>query len=79
MKDLEKLSVQYLGYKTPESETEVKIELLGLDTALAAIMQRKAILLQSVEIKELMAGRSIPESVNDGEEPIDVEETKQEG
>lgn len=54
MRKLEEVYVKYIGYQEPDSEDELEMELLGLDTALYAIKSRIAILQQSRHMKKMM-------------------------
>ncbi len=54
MKDLDKLQINYIGYKEPESVMELEIEIAGLRTAIAFAQQRIAVLEQSLKIRDLI-------------------------
>lgn len=54
MQSIDKLELKYLGYKEPETEEEVELEILGLRTAIAAAEQRIAVLEQSLKMREIM-------------------------
>ena len=53
MKEVESLSLQYVGFAKPSSEIEVELEILGLRTAIAAAEQRIAVLTQSLKLQEI--------------------------
>jgi len=50
MKDLLKLNISYMGYELPETDGEVEIEILGLESAVYAIKHRIYMLKQSASI-----------------------------
>jgi len=54
MKKVEKLSVDYVGYSVPESEDELQLELLGLETVLKSAEVRIASLKQSLHLSYMM-------------------------
>ena len=54
MKDLSKLNIEYMGFKVPETEGEVEIEILGLESAIHAIRHRIFILKQSSSVAKHM-------------------------
>lgn len=54
MRKVESLSLKYLGYKDPQDKDEVELELLGLETIIAAARQRIAVLKQSIKLTEIM-------------------------
>lgn len=59
MKKVESLSMKYVGYKEPDNKDEVELEILGLETVIAAAQQRIAVLKQSLKITELVKNSSI--------------------
>jgi len=71
MRDIEKLTIEYIGYKVPNTVDEVDMEILGLKTAICAIEQRIATLRQSVQL-EKMVSKSQGEKVN----AENIEQTK---
>ena len=54
MRKVESLMIKYVGYKEPKTSEEVQLEILGLETAIAAAKQRIAVLTQSVQLQRLM-------------------------
>lgn len=76
MQAIEKLELKYLGYKEPETEEEVELEILGLRTAIAAAEQRIAVLEQSLKMREIM--RNAKEDVDEKtvEKTADSKETE---
>ena len=54
MRKLEEVYIKYVGYQEPETEEELEMELLGLETALCAVKSRIAILHQSRHMKAMM-------------------------
>ena len=77
MRKVESLSIRYVGYKEPESLDEVELELLGLETAIAAARQRISVLKQSLKLRELMKN-SVVEDNNEEtvEETPDAKEAE---
>lgn len=55
MKKLEKLNLDYMGYKEPATEDEVMVEVLGLELAIIMAKQRIALLKQSIKVAEMAA------------------------
>ena len=55
MRKVESLSIRYLGYKDPETLDEVELEILGLETVIAAAKQRISVLSQGIKLKEIMS------------------------
>ena len=54
MKKVEGLAIKYVGYNEPQTVEEVEMEILGLETAIAAAKQRIAVLKQSVKLQSIM-------------------------
>jgi len=54
MKKLEKLTIEYVGYQQPETEDEVQMEILGLESAIQGAKHRIAVLKQGVQLNKLM-------------------------
>ena len=54
MRQVEKLTVEYIGYQNPETEDEVQMEILGLESAICGIRHRIATLQQGVHLNKLM-------------------------
>ena len=54
MKKLEKLSIEYVGYREPETEDEVQMEILGLESAIQGSKHRIAVLKQGVQLNKLL-------------------------
>lgn len=78
MKDIETLSIGYVGFSSPNDEREVEIEILGLYTAIAQAEQRIAILKQGLKLRDLVSD-SLKDNVDEktvAETPAD-QETKQ--
>jgi len=64
MRKVESLSLKYVGYKEPMNEDEVELELLGLETIIAAARQRIAVLKQSVKLTEIMRDSVVEDEPN---------------
>lgn len=77
MRKIESLVIKYVGYNNPETQSEVELELLGLETAIAAANQRIAVLKQSLKLQSLMHESAVEET-NDKtvEEDAGAKETK---
>ena len=78
MRNVESLSIKYVGYGKPLTDDEVMLEILGLRTAIAAIKQRIAVLTQSVQLQHIMK-QSVVEDKQDEEivqEATDAEKTE---
>lgn len=54
MKKIEKLTIEYVGYQYPETEDEVQMEILGLESAIQGAKHRIAVLRQGVQLNRLM-------------------------
>ena len=54
MKKLEKLTIEYIGYRDPEIEDEVDMEILGLESAIRGAQHRIAVLKQGVQLNKLL-------------------------
>lgn len=54
MKNVEKLTIEYIGYQNPETEDEVQMEILGLESAICGIRHRIATLKQGVQLNKIM-------------------------
>jgi len=67
MRKVESLSIRYVGYKEPENLEEVELEILGLETAMAAAKQRISVLKQSLKLRELMKNSVVED---DNEETV---------
>jgi hypothetical protein len=65
MRKVESLTIRYVGYKTPESNHEVELEILGLQTAIAAAQQRISVLKQSLKLEELLGEQRNAETVTE--------------
>lgn len=63
MRDVEKVSIEYVGYKDPSTTDEVDMEILGLESAICAIKHRIATLKQGVQL-ERMVSKSHKEASN---------------
>jgi hypothetical protein len=53
MRKIESLNIRYVGFKSPENADEVELEILGLQTAIAAAQQRISVLNQSLKLEKL--------------------------
>lgn len=54
MRKIDSLSLKYIGYKDPQDAVEVELEILGLETVIAAAQQRIAVLRQSLKLTDIM-------------------------
>ena len=54
MKEMERVDISYVGFKSPETIDEVELEILGLRTAIAVAQQRIAVLEQSIKMQAIM-------------------------
>lgn len=54
MKKVERLTIEYVGYQMPETEDEVEMEILGLESAIQGAKHRIAVLRQGVQLNKLM-------------------------
>ena len=77
MKEPEELFVKYIGYKQPNTDDELKMELLGLETVIAAANSRITTLRQSQQLLVLMR-QSIPEAELSNEETVEPTPTTDE-
>ena len=59
MRKVEKVSVEYLGYKEPGNEDEVILEILGLELVVKIAEQRIALLRQGLKVAEMTAKSKI--------------------
>jgi len=78
MRNVESLAIKYIGYNNPETAEEVELELLGLQTAIAAAEQRIAVLKQSLQLQLLMKNSVVEEPANEETvtETSDTEKTE---
>ena len=78
MRKVESLSIRYVGYKEPENADEIELEVLGLETAMAAARQRIAILRQSLQLRELMKNSTVEDTKDEEtvQETHNTEKTK---
>lgn len=53
MREVEKLEMAYMGYKTPETEDEVLFEILGLKLAIKGAEQRISLLEQGLQLSRM--------------------------
>ena len=53
MRKVEKMQVDYVGYKTPETADEVDLEILGLEMAIATAQARIALLRQGLHLNKM--------------------------
>ena len=65
-KDLEKRSVEYMGFKSPNTSDEVVLEILGLEMAIKIAEQRIALLKQSIKIAEVEARERLENPPTEG-------------
>jgi hypothetical protein len=56
MRKVESLVIKYVGYKDPSCADEVELEILGLETAIAAAKQRITVLRQGLKLERLVLG-----------------------
>jgi hypothetical protein len=54
MRNLESLIIKYLGFNNPNTEEEVEITILGLETIIATAQQKIAILKQSSKVNDFL-------------------------
>ena len=54
MRKVESLSLVYIGYNKPETADELEMEILGLETAIAAAKQRVSVLRQSLKLTDIV-------------------------
>lgn len=66
MRKLEKVFVEYVGYRQPETMDELELEILGLRTAVAAAKSRIASLKQSRKL--YLAGEKNAKTVKKGQD-----------
>ena len=66
MRDIEKLSIQYVGYSSPLDEDEIVLEILGLELSVKDAERRIALLKQSVKYAAMVRASS-PESTQSKE------------
>lgn len=71
---VEKLNVQYLGIQSPETATEVEIEIAGLELAKRSIDYRIATLRQSLAIAKHMEVVTANEETVTEDSPEKVEQ-----
>lgn len=76
MKKVESLIIKYVGYKEPSTEAEVELEILGLQTAIAAAKQRIAVLSQGLVLQKLMS-ESVKEDTTDEKTVAEASDTKE--
>lgn len=70
MRKVESLSVEYVGYKTPETTDEIEFEILGLELASCEIKSRIARLKQAVKLSSMLEPKQpilgdVPDDVQD--------------
>ena len=61
MRKVESLSIRYVGFKEPTDPDEVELEILGLETAIAAAKQRICVLKQGLHLREMSSKEPINE------------------
>ena len=61
MRKVESLSLVYIGYNKPETSDELEMEILGLETAIAAARQRISVLRQSLKLTDIVTKSTISE------------------
>ena len=77
MKEPEELYIKYIGYQKPNTEEELQMELLGLETAIAAANSRISTLRQSQQLLVLMR-QSLSEAEPSNEETVEPTPTTDE-
>ena len=75
MRKVESLMIKYVGYKEPSTKTELDLEILGLQTAIAAAKQRIAVLNQGLVLQKLMS-ESVKEDKTDEQTVAKTSNTK---
>ncbi len=65
MRKIEELEVKYMGYKEPNTEDEVILEILGLELAIKIAEQRIALLRQGLKVGEMVA-KSVQDKSSQG-------------
>lgn len=78
MRKIEKLKIEYVGFKSPQTEDEVMLEIHGLETAIYGAQQRIAMLKQSLIVNKMMK-ESVVDDEKTVETPDSTVETKQAG
>jgi len=82
MRKLQKLNIEYVGYKEPENEEELNMELLGLENAIKNAELRISMLRQGLHLNKMMknalaAGDKLNEQTVD-KTSAEVKENQQE-
>jgi len=77
MREPEELYIKYIGYQKPNTEEELQMELLGLQTAIAAANSRISTLRQSQQLLVLMK-QSPTEAEPSNEETVETAPTTDE-
>jgi len=54
MREIETVSIEYIGYKSPETEDEIEMEILGLETAIRGAEHRITMLKQGHHLHKMM-------------------------
>ena len=54
MRKLQKLNIEYVGYKEPETEEELNMEVLGLENAIKNAELRISMLRQGLHLNKMM-------------------------
>lgn len=74
MRKVEKLAVEYVGYASPETTDELLMEILGLETAIAQIKSRIAVLRQSEQLVKMgLKNENVQKNITETEE-VDKQE-----
>jgi hypothetical protein len=80
MRKIEKLRVEYVGYKNPETLDEAEMEILGLETAIRGAQQRVAMLKQSMLLNKMMKDSVVDdneETVEKADSTVEDKQTQQ--
>lgn len=64
MRDVEKLTIEYLGYQNPTTQDEVELEILGLELAIKSSEQRIAHLKQALKVAH-MKSKAVAQKAED--------------
>lgn len=59
MRKLEKLTIGYVGYQQPETEDELRMEILGLENVVKNAELRISVLKQAAQLNEMMKNAKI--------------------
>ncbi len=73
MRKLQKLNIEYVGYKEPETEVELSMEILGLENAIKNAELRISMLRQGLHLNKMMKDSVVGEK---DEQTLKTPETK---